>query len=69
MDAVDCSANCPVRPLRIARNAEDTTPLETVAANADFVAKRGILTRDEIKKAVGRVHDNGANGILGAIEY
>src|SRR3984957_3947795 len=57
----------PVRPFRLARNAQQSLPLESVAADADAVAQRAVVTLDQIEMALRGRDDDGARRLGGAV--
>src|SRR5882724_1550220 len=60
---------CPVRPLRLARDVEQSLPLESLAADTDAIAQRAAASLNQIEMALRGLDDDGAGRLGGTIKH
>src|SRR5262252_6176118 len=59
----------PVGPLGLARDAQQSGPLEAITTHPDAVTQRSVVALDHVEETFGRLDNNGSGSLGRAVEH
>src|SRR5262249_22667591 len=59
----------PIWPFGLPTNSQHSLPLKAVPAHSYPIAYRSVVSLNEVEVSIGRIDNDGAGGLVGAIEY